>query len=53
MTLELIRVKKLLGVKPKHLICTNIAGFVFGVLLKLRNCCLAPAESVPFLSQRK
>lgn len=53
MTFVFIRVKKLLGVKPKHLTCTQRAGFVFGVLLKLRNCCLAPADSVPFLSERK
>lgn len=53
MTLELIRVMKLLGVKPKQLTCAWRAGFGFVVLLKLGNCCLAPADSVPFLSERK
>lgn len=53
MTLEFIRVLKLLGVKPKHLTCAWRAGFVFVVLLKLGSCCLAPADSVPFLSERK
>lgn len=36
MTLDLIRVMKLLGVKPKHLTCTRRAGFIFVVLLNLK-----------------
>lgn len=52
MTLEFLRVMKL-AVKPKHLTCTQRAGFVFVVLFKLGNCCLGPADSVPFHSERK
>lgn len=46
--MELFRVVKLLGVKPKQFICTRRADFGFVVLLKLGNCCLAPTGSVLF-----
>lgn len=52
MTLEFLRIMKL-RVKPKHLTCTQRAGFVFVVLFKLGNYCLGPADSVPFISERK